>query len=83
MAGRSFNPYNLNRAAAAVSGIEERAGYKRGQRILHDDYGYGAVVEVKDSEDGPVVRVRFDSGQEERFLSEKQGRAYEKVSEDY
>ena len=56
--------------------------FSRGQRIFHDDYGYGAVMEVKDSDDGPVVRVRFDSGQEKRFLSEYQGRAYERVSGD-
>ncbi|MCL2209396.1 MAG: ATP-dependent helicase [Treponema sp.] len=83
--GRSFNPFNLNGMTANATAdavIEERAGYKRGQRIFHDDHGFGAVMEVKESDDGPVVRVRFDSGQEKRFLSEYQGRAYEKVSGD-
>jgi hypothetical protein len=40
-------------------------------------------MEVKDSEDGPVVRVRFDNGKETRFLSEYQGRAFEKMGDDY
>ena len=81
---RSFNPLNLQSAAgsAANTKAEERAGYRRGQRILHEDHGFGAVMEVKDSEDGPIVRVRFESGKETRFLSEYQGRAYEKVGDD-
>jgi DNA helicase-2/ATP-dependent DNA helicase PcrA len=80
---RSFNPYNLNNTAASKkSELEECSGWRRGQRIFHDDNGYGAVMEVRDSEDGPVVRVRFDSGKETRFLSEYQGRAFEKVGDD-
>jgi DNA helicase-2/ATP-dependent DNA helicase PcrA len=67
---------------ASNSEVEKRAGWKRGQRLFHEDHGDGAVMEVKDSEDGPIVRVRFESGEEKRFLSEHQGRAYEKVSED-
>jgi len=79
VAGRSFNPLNLQ--ISAVTEVEERSGWRRGQRLFHDDHGYGAVMEVKDSEDGPLVRVRFDNGQEKRFLSEYQGRAYEKVDD--
>jgi DNA helicase-2/ATP-dependent DNA helicase PcrA len=79
-AGRSFNPLDLQ--SAANSDLEKRAGYRRGQRIFHDDHGYGAVMEIKDSDDGPVVRVRFESGHEKRFLSEYQGRAYEKIGDD-
>jgi DNA helicase-2/ATP-dependent DNA helicase PcrA len=63
--------------------LEERAGWKRGQRLFHENHGYGAVMEVKDSEDGPVVRVRFDNGEETRFLSEYQSRAFEKMGDDF
>jgi len=76
MARQSFNPYNFDRE------LEEHSGWKRGQRLFHENYGYGAVLEVRDSEDGPVVRVRFDNGKETRFLSEHQGRAFEKMGED-
>jgi DNA helicase-2/ATP-dependent DNA helicase PcrA len=80
---RSFNPYILNNAAAEKkSELEERSGWRRGQRIFHEDNGYGAVMEVRDSDDGPVVRVRFDSGKDTRFLSDYQGRAFEKVGDD-
>jgi len=66
-----------------VPDTEKICGYVRGQRIYNENFGYGAVMDVKDSDDGPVVRVRFDNGNETRFLSEHQGRAYEKVEDDY
>jgi len=95
--GRNFNPLNPQnlRASGAGNGaingakskataeLEERAGWRIGQRLFHEDHGYGAVVGIKDSEDGPVVHVRFDSGQDKRFLSEIQGRTYEKIDEGY
>ena len=88
---KSFNAFNLQSGTKPVSvaangktsEIEERSGWRRGQRVFNDNYGYGAVMEVKDSEDGPVVRVCFDNGHEKRFLSELQGRAFEKIGDDY
>ncbi|MCL2441809.1 MAG: ATP-dependent helicase [Treponema sp.] len=85
---KPFNPLNLETAATgsysqASTELEERAGWRRGQRLFHESYGYGAVMEVKDSDDGPIVRACFDSGKEKRFLSEIQGKAYEKVSDEY
>jgi DNA helicase-2/ATP-dependent DNA helicase PcrA len=77
MVTRTFNPYNFD------NDIEERSGWRRGQRLFHENYGYGAVIEIKDGEDGPVVRVRFDNGKETRFLSEHQGRAFEKIDDEY
>jgi DNA helicase-2/ATP-dependent DNA helicase PcrA len=62
---------------------EKKAGWRRGERVFHDDYGYGAVTEVRDSEDGPVVKVCFETGKELRFLSECQGTAFVKVEQDY
>ena len=64
------------------SAAENRAGWRRGDRLFHDDYGYGAVMEVRDSEDGPVVRVHFENGRELRFLSEHQGSAFVKIGVD-
>jgi len=86
---RNFNPLNPQSLKAsgakskANAELEERAGWRIGQRLFHEDHGYGAVVGIKDSEDGPVVHVRFDSGLDKRFLSEIQGRAYEKIDEGY
>jgi len=91
--GRNFNPFNPqnlqfsgagNRAKnSANTELEKRAGWRRGQRLFHEDYGYGAVMGVMDSDEGPVVHVRFDSGQDKLFLSEIQGRAYEKIGDNW
>jgi DNA helicase-2/ATP-dependent DNA helicase PcrA len=53
--------------------------WQKGDRVFHDDYGYGEVREVRDSEDGPVVRVFFENGGEIRFLSEHQGRNFTRI----
>jgi len=80
-----MNPLTLSSNTSSHSQVfkelENRAGWRRGQRLFHEDHGYGGVVGLEDSDDGPVVQVRFDSGQEKRFLSEIQGRSYEKIDD--
>ena len=71
------------RSANGESEVERKAGWRRGQKLFHDDYGYGSVAEVRDSEEGPVVRVRFETGMELRFFSETQGGAFDKIGDDY
>ena len=74
------NPHPWERPVTAHAG--QAAGWQRGQRLFHDDYGYGTVVGVRDSDDGPVVRAQFETGREVQFLSEHQGSAFEKISDD-
>jgi DNA helicase-2/ATP-dependent DNA helicase PcrA len=56
--------------------------WRTGDRVFHDDHGYGAVVAIQEEEDGPVIRVRFDTGAETRFLSRFQSRQYTKIGRD-
>jgi DNA helicase-2/ATP-dependent DNA helicase PcrA len=72
----------LRGSASKSSEVEEYAGWRRGERLFHDDHGYGEVMEVRDSDDGPVVRVRFETGKTLRFLSEHQGSAFVKIGQD-
>jgi DNA helicase-2/ATP-dependent DNA helicase PcrA len=54
-----------------------------GDRVYHDDNGYGEVIEIRESgEDGPVIRVRFDTGRELRFLSLHQSSNFTKIGAD-
>jgi DNA helicase-2/ATP-dependent DNA helicase PcrA len=53
--------------------------WKQGDRIFHDDQGYGAVIDITEGDDGPVILVRFDNGQEKRFLSFHQSGNYMKI----
>jgi DNA helicase-2/ATP-dependent DNA helicase PcrA len=65
-----------------INELEEQAGWRRGERLFNENHGYGAVMEVKESDDGPVVHVCFDNGYKTQFLSEYQSRAYEKIGDD-
>lgn len=76
------NTGNRRGSGSSETWIEKEAGWRRGQRLFHDDNGYGSVVDVRDSEDGPIVRVRFETGNEVQFLSEFQGSAFEKIGDD-
>ena len=58
----------------------ESGGYwKKGDTVYNDDYGYGEVREVRDSEEGPVVRVFFQNGGEVRFLADHQGGNFTRI----
>jgi DNA helicase-2/ATP-dependent DNA helicase PcrA len=65
-----------------ADGDGEHSGWKRGDRLYHDDHGYGAVAEVRDSDEGPVVRVLFETGKELRFLALYQGSRFLKIGKD-
>jgi DNA helicase-2/ATP-dependent DNA helicase PcrA len=79
--GRRLHPWDDGYVETETE-AEKVSGWRKGQRLFHDDYGYGAVVKVEDSDDGPVVRVQFETGKETRFLSEHQGSAYVKIGDD-
>ncbi|MDR3147930.1 MAG: ATP-dependent helicase [Treponema sp.] len=64
------------------AGGDGQRDWQRGDRLYHDDYGYGAVLRVRESEEGPVVEVFFESGKELRFLSRHQGSAFTRIGND-
>jgi DNA helicase-2/ATP-dependent DNA helicase PcrA len=54
-----------------------------GDRLFHDDYGYGAVIDIRETEeDGPAVLARFDTGKELRFLSVCQSGRFTKIGDE-
>jgi DNA helicase-2/ATP-dependent DNA helicase PcrA len=68
--------------ASRLTDAEQVSGWRRGQRLYHDDYGYGAVKKVDDSDNGPMVWVQFETGNELHFLSEEQNSAFVKIGDD-
>jgi DNA helicase-2/ATP-dependent DNA helicase PcrA len=80
--GGAFNAAN----GAPLPGRGRRSSDGRwavGDRLYHDDHGYGAVIEIRETdEDGPVVRVHFDTGKELQFLSVCQSGRFSKIRED-
>jgi DNA helicase-2/ATP-dependent DNA helicase PcrA len=53
-----------------------------GDRVFHDDHGYGSITQIMEGEDGPVVKVVFETGYELRFLSLHQSSRFTKIKED-
>ena len=59
-------------ASFASPADEEAALWKCGQRIFHDDYGYGYVVQSRQSGGELVITVQFENGSQKRFFPEYQ-----------
>jgi DNA helicase-2/ATP-dependent DNA helicase PcrA len=53
-----------------------------GDKVFNDDYGYGAVVGIKEGEDGPVIKVQFETGSEIKFLSRAQSKNFLRIKEE-
>ena len=47
---------------------EEAALWKCGQRLYHDDYGYGYIVQSRQSGSELVITVQFETGSQKRFF---------------
>jgi len=72
-----FGRGNQARAQASSDGR-----WKTGDRVFHDDQGYGGVINISETEDGPVIKVRFDNGYETCFLSLHQSGNFTKMGKD-
>jgi DNA helicase-2/ATP-dependent DNA helicase PcrA len=81
--GRSASYSGAHSGAAKPKPIQSSDGkWQVGNKIYNDDRGYGAVTEIRESEDGPVIKVIFENGGESRFLSLHQSSNYTRISED-
>ncbi|MDR3130856.1 MAG: ATP-dependent helicase [Treponema sp.] len=65
-----------------TSALSSDGRWRVGERIFHDDHGYGGVESIRETEDGPVVRVRFEAGGELSFLSAFQSSRFIKIGDD-
>ena len=55
--------------ASFASPVDEEASlWKCGQRLFHDDYGYGYVVQSRQSGGELVITVQFENGSQKRFF---------------
>jgi DNA helicase-2/ATP-dependent DNA helicase PcrA len=83
--GFAKGPAAAKPAGAAAGGRRARSSDGRwqvGDRLFHDDYGYGGVTDIRETEEGPVILSRFDTGKELRFLSLHQSSRITKIGEE-
>ena len=55
-------------SASSTPADEEAALWKCGQRLYHDDYGYGYIVQSRQSGSELVITVQFETGSQKRFF---------------
>jgi DNA helicase-2/ATP-dependent DNA helicase PcrA len=76
------SPGSRGRSPEKGNAPRPRDSWQQGDRVYHDDYGYGGVAAVRESEDGPVVELLFESGKTLRFLNSSQGRSIIRIGKD-
>jgi DNA helicase-2/ATP-dependent DNA helicase PcrA len=70
------------RSSGGAGKVSSDGRWRLGDRVFHDGHGYGMVTDIREEEEGPVVRVRFETGHETRFLSAWQSAAFVKIGDD-
>ncbi|MEL3906512.1 MAG: UvrD-helicase domain-containing protein [Treponema sp.] len=68
-------------AAFSPPADEEAALWRCGQRLFHDDYGYGYVVQSRQTGGELVITVQFETGYQKRFFPAYQRHELFRVSE--
>jgi DNA helicase-2/ATP-dependent DNA helicase PcrA len=59
----------------------DAGGWKQGDRLFHDDQGYGVVTEIRAHGNEPILVVRFETGKELSFLSRHQSSKITKIED--
>jgi DNA helicase-2/ATP-dependent DNA helicase PcrA len=69
-------------SAGSPGGTSSDGRWKLGDRVFHDDQGYGAITGIRESDEGPVIQAQFETGKVVRFLSLHQSSRYTKIGSD-
>ena len=67
------------------SGMEKTSSDGRwtlGDKLYHDDYGYGSITQIQDAEEDSLIKVVFETGYELQFLCSEQSSSFMKIKED-
>ncbi|AEE15968.1 ATP-dependent helicase [Treponema brennaborense] len=71
----TFRRGALNGAADAAESHPLADTWSKGQKVYHDDYGYGIITNAKVSDAEYVVTVQFENGALKQFMPEYQARS--------
>jgi len=75
--GRTGGGFSPRKSAVSSDGR-----WALGDRVFNDDHGYGYIEQIRESDDGPVIKVVFETGHQTRFLSCHQSSRFTKIRED-
>ena len=68
---------NVYRAKKSLDGK-----WTLGDKVYHDDHGYGSVMQIMDTDDDSIIKVVFETAYELRFSSNEQSSHFMKIKED-
>jgi DNA helicase-2/ATP-dependent DNA helicase PcrA len=66
-----------------LGGVDDELAskWKKGTRVFHDDYGYGAVVAAYSNSGEFVIEVAFENGGKKKFLPKYQSKSLEIIKD--
>ncbi len=84
-------PFGFSRGGKGMAGSfgisddgaddEFSSKWKKGTRVFHDDYGYGAVVAAYSNSGEFVIEVAFENGGKKKFLPKYQAKSLEIIKD--
>ena len=72
----SFDNFFLEEEQKTVLAEDKKTdskGWSRGQKIFHDDFGYGAIFDVKETSGEITISIQFENGQIKKILPKYAG----------
>jgi DNA helicase-2/ATP-dependent DNA helicase PcrA len=79
-------PYGFDEKSSGKNVSEKRMlradGWEIGDKVFHDNQGYGMIIAIRAHGDEPVLVIRFETGKELSFLSRHQSAKITKVNDE-
>ena len=72
----SFDNFFLEEEQKTVLAEDKKTNsndWSRGQKIFHDDFGYGAIFDVKETSGEITISIQFENGQIKKILPKYAG----------
>jgi DNA helicase-2/ATP-dependent DNA helicase PcrA len=71
--------HHVHSAPAHKTKTSSDGKWQIGNRVFNEDYGYAEVIEIKEGEAGPIIKVHFENGNDIKFLSKSQSKKFMKI----
>ena len=84
LGSKPFEFSRLSDGYSAGYGVKEdelSEKWKKGTKVFHDDYGYGAIVSASSNSGEFVIEVMFETGGRKKFLPKYQAKSLEIVKD--
>ena len=77
--GRDASAFSSGAASAEDTALASK--WKKGVKVFHDDYGYGAVLSAHSNSGEFVIEVQFENAGKKKFLPKYQAKSLEIIKD--